>query len=520
MSESATAAPAILGHNKGPVTPPTEQDMLDDLRARFPELDAKMEGFEKDLATYPAKLTLKDEDVAKGLQDLLADMKKHKTILGAHKKTEKGPWDKLVKVVQNFFASREEKVTALMEKWGPIHADFLQQKADEATRIAEERAAAKRAEAEAAERAAEEARQRAAEAEAREAAARKAEQEARERAEAEEARRKAAEEAKLVAEAEERRLAAERKERERAEKARNADNLKAVRQHMKRARALHDELQALETQEKDPDESAAAELDGLVRAGGVISALMGPVRDSPLLDDEQKALVEEIKIELGVMRGAATSRMDAKEKRRRKKLEKEAEAREAEQAQARREAREKQEREEKEARERRETAEREALEAKAREKDARGEVRAAAGEARTAFQDQKEAARDEKAHDTAADRHANAAGRIERKLDNSTPADLSRTRADLGSLGMLRRSWRHNVVDENLLRTALTNAFKADDQSQALSMLIAQLESTDFNGAAYRYMRLHQKSWEGRERIDDVLPGVVFSYEVDGDIRG
>ena len=47
MSDTAT-----IGHNKGPIAAPIDEDVLQDLRTRFPELDEEMAQIENDLATW------------------------------------------------------------------------------------------------------------------------------------------------------------------------------------------------------------------------------------------------------------------------------------------------------------------------------------------------------------------------------------------------------------------------------------------------------------------------------------
>ena len=63
---SETALPPRT-HNNPPVTPPTPEALSDDLKSRFPELESRLDEFVKAFATYPKKLSLKDEDVAASL---------------------------------------------------------------------------------------------------------------------------------------------------------------------------------------------------------------------------------------------------------------------------------------------------------------------------------------------------------------------------------------------------------------------------------------------------------------------
>lgn len=500
MSEAAP-----IGHNRGPVTAPSAEDALADLQARFPEVDIELGQMEKDLAGYPKKLTLKDADVAQALQDLLSKGKKLKSNLAGYKKEEKKPWDGIVKVVQNFFATREEKLATMMADAGAVHEDYLQQKRDEAQRAAEAEAEAQRQAAEAARREREEADRRAAEAEERRLAAEKEEREARERAAAEEARAKAAREEAERLEAEERRLAAERKERERAEKETNADNLKKIRGHMKEADKLNASI--IDAGE-EPSDAEVQQLDALIKPGGIVSLLSSPVANSTLLDDVQRTEIEDVRTRITDLRKAVGERLDAKERRKREKARKEEEEREKAEAEKRRIAREADEERARVAREAREKAEREADEARAGAKDAQAEAREARGEQRAAFSDKKAAGKDAAKAGQVADRAENRADRIDRKLDNSTDADLSRTRGELGSVGSLRRSWKHHIVDEAALRAVcgpLGPHFTTDALENAL----------------FHVMRAHQAAFTG-ERVEGEtigVPGAMFAYETDAQIR-
>lgn len=503
MSE---AAPAPLGHNKGPVTAPSNEDLLADLQARFPEVDQEMGQMEKDLATYPKKLTLKDEDIAKAMQDLLAKGKKLKSNMKGYKKDEKAPWSGLVNVVMNFFTTREEKLDKMLADAGAVHEDFLQQKKDEATRLAEEEAERQRQAAEAARLEAEAAQRRAEEARQREEEAKRAEEEARQRQAAEEARARAAREEADRLEAEERRLADERKARERAEKETNADNLKKIRGHMKEADKLNTAIVAAG---EEPNDAEVQQLDALIKAGGIVSLLITPVGNSHLLDDTQAAEVEEHKARIVELRKAIGDRLDAKERRKRERARKEEEEREKAEAERRRLAREADEERSRVAKEAREKAEKEADEAKASANTAKGEAREARGEQRAAFSDQKGATKDAAKAGQVADRADNRADRVERKLENSTDADLSRTRGDLGSVGGLRRTWKHHVVDEGKLRAVsgpLGPHFTADALENAL----------------FHVMRAHQSAFTG-ERVEGEtigVPGALFTYESDAAIKG
>ncbi len=494
-----------VGGNNPPVTAPPSEDMLADLQRRFPEIDTELTQIEKDLATYPKKLTLKDADVAQALQDLLLKGKKLKSNLAGYKKEEKRPWDGIVKVVQNFFATREEKLAGMMADAAAVHEDYLQQKKDEALRLAEEEAEAQRKAAEAARLEREEADRRAAEAEERRLAEERREREARERAAAEEAREREAKERAAAAEAEEKRLAAERKARERAEREQNADSLKKIRGHMKEAEKLNDS--ALEKGD-ETSQADIQQLDALIKPGGIVSLLAGPVANSSLLDDAQRAEIEEVRARVEALRKAVSERWDAKERRRRVKEAKEAEEREAAAAEVRRLQREEEDRIAEEARKAREAAQQEAAAASQGKKDAQAEAREARGAQRTAFSDAKSAGKEAAKAGQLADRAENRADRIDRKLENSTDADLSRTRGDLGSVGGLHRSWKHHIVDEAALRAA--------------SGPLGPFFTTEaLENALFHVKRAHQSSFTG-ERVEGEtigVPGALFTYESTGQIR-
>ena len=503
---------ATTGHNKPPLTPPASEEALDDLRGRFPELEAKQKEFEAGLATFPKRdIRLDEPDVAAALQDLLGQIKKQRTVISAHKSSEKKPWDAVVKVVQNFFVKHDDGLKALQDEWMPRYEAFATTKRDEAKRKAEEEAERQRQAAEKARREAEEAEERRRQAEAEAATARAREEEARRQAEGEEKRRREAEEAAARAREEERRIADERRQREKAEKEANATALKEIRTLMKAAENLHALAEGAEATEDE-----TKRLDAHIRPGGLVSQLAGPVASSSLLSDEQREEIEVVRTRLADLREAATARFDAKERRRRAKEAKEAEERERAAA-AEREARRKADEEAAaKARAEREKAEAEAAADKEAQRAAQAAAREARADQRDAAREGRTAARDSATAEAEAHRSSNRADRIDRKLENSTEADLSRTRGDLGTVGGLRRSWKHMIVDEAALRAGFINP----DGTMAPSASLAEhLESEALNGAVYRWMRAHQGAWQGRQRVEGELPGVVFTYETDAQIR-
>jgi hypothetical protein len=421
-------------------------------------------------------------------------MKKHKSILAAHKKTEKKPWDGLVKVVQNFFTKFDECIDERLEKWLPVHQAFMDLKKAEAIRKAEEEAEKQRAAEEAARKNADEAEARAATAKAEEEAAKKREEEARARAEEEEKKAAAAKTAAEAAAAEEKRIADKKRMRERAEKEQNAENLRAIRRHMKDVEKLNTLAEAGEA-----SDSEAQQLNALIRPGGIVSVLASPVASSHLLDDDQKAEVEALRLRLDELRKLANAQFDAKERRRRATEAKKAAEQEAATAEERRVAREADEAKAEKARKAYERLQAEADAAKERQRAAKDDVREARADQREAVADHKDATKQAKVADTDADRAANRAGRIERRLEG-TDADIAGPlRGDLGTTGSLTRRWALHIVDEAALR-AMCGPLGEHFTEDAL------------NGAAYRWMQAHQAGFKG-ERVEGALEGVVFMYQ-------
>lgn len=487
------------GHNMPPITAPTDAEFLADLQGRYPEIATKLDEFEKALASYPERLTLKDEAIAANLQDLLGQMKKQQTVWGAFKKSEKKPWDTVVKVVQNFFGKSEDKVDAWLDKYKPIYQQFLDLKEADNRRKAEEAAEAQRAEAKRLQDEADAAEARRLKAEEEAAAAVKREEEARAAAAAAEAEQRAAEERAAAAQAEERRLADAKRARDKAEREGNETALRGIKRHMKDAEKLH----ALCESDEASDEEVK-NFDLLVQAGGVIGNLAGPVAQSLLLDDEQKAEIATVRARLGELRSAVNARHDAKERKRREVARKRAEAEEAAAAEARAAARRAEEEAAARVAEERRVAEVAALQAKGKVTEAKTEVRDARADHREAVSDAKGAVRDGKRLGADADRAENRADRLDRKVTESTDADFSRTRGDLGSVGGITGRWGYEVIDRDaLLRT--------------LGQLAAYLMEDAVDAAVYRWMRAHQGEFEG-ERVEGRLPGCVFMWVRDARI--
>jgi hypothetical protein len=484
-----------IGANKPPIVPPSEQDFLDDLKRRFPEIDTKIAEFEAALKDYPKTFTLADEPVAMALQDLLGQIKKQKTIVAAHKKAEKAPWSGVVNIVMNFFETRSDKLERWEAEWKPIHQQFLDLRDADIRRKAEEQAEKERAEAERLRKEQAEAEDRIRKAEEEAAEARKREAEAREREAQAERDREAAEERARLAKAEEKRLADEKRERDNAEKAQNADGIKAIKDRMKIAERLHE---LGEADEANPSEIEM--LDELIRPGGIIGAIAAPIITSILLDDGQKTHLDTVRERLGELRKAMNDRFDAKERRRREAERKRHEEEEAKQKAAKDVARAQEEREAAERRQAREKAEADAEAAKAAQKAAKTDVREARADQRGASAEQKSAGSDARRLSTDADRTENRADRLERKAgsDESTgPA-----RGELGTKGSLTGRWVRYIQDEAALRAAC-------------GPLGEHFTTSALEGATHQYMVAYRSGWAGERYETPELPGVLFVWERD-----
>lgn len=506
MSDAATHPKT---HNLPPIVAPTELDMFEDLQRRFPELEAKAKEFEKALSEYPEELKLADEEVAAALQDLLGQMRKHQNIIAAHKKGEKKPWDGIVKVVMNFFTKHDDRIDKLLSTWAPRHQAFLELKKADAQRKAEEEAERQRQKAEADRKAAEEAEARAAAARAEEEAARERERIATEAAERAEQERIASVARAEAARKEEQRLAEEKRKRDKAERDNNETALRGAARHMRAAETLH-----AFAEQNDATADEARQLDELIRPGGVIGILIGPVSTSLLLTDEQRTEIEGTRTRLGELRTALAHRLDEKQRKEREEAAKaEAEAQAKARAEAEAKAKAEAEAIAKAAADRAAEEER-ARAAKEEKKQQTAAAREARDDAKEAAQGAKVADRQASVLDESADRSDNRADRIETRLGKSTDADLSRTRGDLGTTGSLTRHWTYSIVDEQALRAG----FIVPGHEAPCAGLAEHLMSDALAGAVYRWMRAHQGSWT-KERIDDALPGVVFMYEQGSTIR-
>jgi len=490
MSDTAT-----IGHNRG-ISLPSDEEMLAELQRKYPEIEREIGEFEKALATFPDELTLEQPDVAEALQDLLGQMKKTQKVWSkAHAPAEKGPLNKLVKVVTNFFTKADERMDGMLDTWAPRYQAYLDKKKVAAERKMAEEAEKQRQAAEAARLAAEAAEEERRKSEARAAEERRKEQEAREAAERAAREKEEAEARAAAAKEEERRLAAEKAAKDRAEKEGNVTALREIKALMKTAEKLH---LLGEADEATEDEIKA--LDELIRPGGTIGTQAGPVASSALLDDDQRTDIEAVRGRLTALRDAINARFNKREQTRREKERKIAEEADAKLAEERRLAREAEDKKLAEARAKREEEEAAVERAKQEKKDSEARAREARGEARSAESGAKAAGKTADRHETDAQRADNRADRVENKLENSTDAELSRSRGDLGTVGSLTRRWAYYITDEAALRAVS-------------GPLGEHLTTTALEGATFHWMRAHQPGWAGQTRVENALPGVVFAYE-------
>lgn len=489
---------AQIGHNKPPVTPPNEGDVLEDLKNRF-KIDDEAKKYEEAFAEFPEKI--EDEAVAASLQDLMRRTTSQKAAWKGQRSAEKKPWDTLAKVVMNFFSKGEDRLDALIETWKPRYQAYLDAKEAENRRKAEEERKRQEEAAEAKRKEAEEADARAREAEERKRKAEEDERKAREETERLERERKEAEEKAEAAKVEAARIEREKKEREKKEREDNESGLRQIRRHMKDAEKLHALAEADEATDTE-----IAQLDAFIKPGGMIGILARPIGDSTLLSDEQKAEIDDVRKRLGEFRDAVNARFDKKEKKRREKEQKEAEERDRIAAEERDKKRKDDEERARKAKEDADAAEAAAKAAKEKHREAQAVVRQARSAGREASADIKDAERDATHAGREADRAENRADRLARKIENSTDADFSRTRGDL-SVGSITGRWVYEIVDEEALR-------------KVCGPLAPHFMTDALEGAVYRWMGAHREGFTGERVTPAELPGVVFKWERDAAIRG
>lgn len=496
MSSPATRG---IGDNKGPLMPPSEDELLDDLRARYPEVEPKLKELTESAASAPKKID-NDEDAGK-VQDLYRTIKKYQSTWKAWRGVEKGPWDKLAKTALNFFKDPEDKLDTIALDLRARHTEFTELKAEKTRAEAAKRAEAERAEADRLRKEAEAAETRRAEAERAQREAEEREARARAEEEAAKERKRLADEAAERARAEEKRIADEKRARETAAKEMNAEVMRQAKPLLKEAKDLHDAAEADE--ESEPSERLAE----LVKEYGEIDSLLVNL-DRSVLTDEQREQVESLDKARKAMRLAMSMRSSAKERKKHAAAEKKREAEDAAAAEERRKVREADEARAAEARRQREGAEAEALKARQEAKDARKDVRAAQGEQDDAAGEARAAEREGGQIGKQADKVERRADRLDNKLATSSDADMSRTRGGF-SVGSLSGRWSPRVKD----RDALVATF---------GVLGPYINPDAVDAALTKYMRQHQGEWADKRKDEMVeiaaLPGTIFDWIPDSRI--
>lgn len=489
----APVAEAKIGHNLAPVIAPTEDAITISLKSQYPKVYSDLDDMLEAAKTFPAEIT--EDDQASALQALIKKMKTSRSSWKAWRGLEKKPWDGVAKIVYNWFIGPEEKIEKVeheletrLTKWSEAKAEQARQ---DAARVAEE----ERKKAEELAAAAAYAAESRLMAEAFTELAEWNEQKARERAVEEERRAAEARVAAEAAAAEQKRIEDEKKARDRAEREDNAEKLKMVRRYMKDAEKLH------EAAAEKGDEAPASDiemLDSMIRHGGTIGLLAGPIAGSTLLDDEQRTEIAGIKTRLDELRKAFSERLDAKENRKRAKARQEAEERERLAADQRRKDREADEERSRMAREERERTEAAALEARGRVTEAKAEVKTHVRAGAEAAAGARDAGREATALGRQAEKQDSRATRTETKAGSMSDADASRHRGDAGTTSSIRGHWKANVIDPRLLPAdQLWNLISDDDKAAAVT----------------KWMRLHQAEWGDKDIVKDALPGVVFTWD-------
>lgn len=500
MSDQATPG---LGHNRGPITPPSETEALADLKARFPNVEVKFRELEEAFNSAPKRIE-NDEDAGK-VQDLYRSMVEFADDWDESRKKEKKPWDKIGKIVQNFFSTPIEKLKDKDTGYAPLlrkrHTEYSEIKAEAARKEAERLAEIQRKEAERLRAEAEAAEQRRIEAERlqREAEEREAKALAEEAAAKE--RRRLADEAAERARAEEKRIAAEKAERERGEK-------EAAKKALREAEKLIKEANGLfSVTEGDEEAEANPRLDEIVRRDGALAQAIGPAMWSHLLtaaemEDRDAILARALEI-----RRADMARLDAKARKKKEAEERKRQAEDEKLAAQRKAAREADEARAAEARRQREEAEADATKAKQEAKDARKDVRAAQGDQDDAADAGRAAEREGRQIGGQADKVERRADRLDNKLATSSDADMSRTRGDY-SVGSLSGRWSPRVVDR-------------DELVKTLGLLGPYLNPDAVDAALTKYMRQHQGEWADKRKaeiVSGLIPGVLFDWIPDSRI--
>lgn len=491
MSSAAFSDREKIGGNFPPVVVPTEQSMLDDLQTRYPEVKSELAEMETALATYPD--VIEDEETAKSLTDNLGKIGKLRKSWKAYRGDEKKPWNTIIGIIQNFFVTGEEKLEGWDTKYRPRLQVYQDKKKAEADAAREAELERQRVETARLLAQAEEAKLDALYAEALVELAEYDEAKARARAEEQERIRKEAQERADALAAQEKARADEKKKRDREERENNDTALKAIRRHMKDAEKLHT---LAEADEANDDEDKT--LDAIVRPGGMVSVLAGPVASSTLLDDDERTEIEGVRLRLNELRTGIEGRSNKRERTKREKARLAEEAADKVRANNRMWDDAYHELEMHDQRKIREAAQAEADLAREAETKAKGSIKDARAANRDASAGLRDAERDVRLTDKDAQRAENRTDRMAKNLENAT--DGGRVRGEFSAVSSQTGRWTHNILDDKALR-AVCGPLGEHFTDDALS------------GAVYQWMVAHRDGFEGERVTDPALPGTIFIWE-------
>lgn len=414
---TAPVADARPGHNRGPVTPPFETDLLDDLKYRYPNVQTKFDELLRSATEVPE--TIQEDEQAGKVQELLRGMGDALRRWKADRTAEKGPWAKLADIAYNFFKDKEDKLSIQEKLIRARHTIYLEKKADAEEKRRAELAETLRKEAARLEQLAKDAKEDALWAEARQELAEWEETNAnRRKREAQEDQLWAEARAELAAYDEGKAL--ERKaEREKLAAMERKIDMAKLKKLNKEADALavKDKAETITDEERDRYRQ-------LIGSGGEIPALQARLAgDRSHLTDEERAELEGEADNLARLRAERIDNHAAAEK------------------------------------------------AKAERVKAQNAERAATKQANTLAAEVKETSREATQLAKGAEKADARAGRAKRQVENATNADLSRTRSELGTVGSLSGRWVHVVEDDAALLAycgPLGKFFTPEDRKNAV----------------------------------------------------
>lgn len=404
----------VLGDNLPPIVPPSEADLLADLTARHPTVEARFKELSAAAATVPVEI--KDEETAKKVQDLLKSMTAAKAAWKALRDQEKGGWDRLAKTAYNFFIGPAEKLDVIIgDRDTPgikaRYDAYLEAKAEAARIETEKRAKEERDKAARVRKEAEEAETRRLQAIADAEAAEERERKARAAVEQAERDRIAAEERRAAAEEAERQALARRREREANERA----ALTLYKQQMTAAVREAKDLSAKEMAGTANDAEKARLAIVLDELATLNRRLAG---SEEFLTPEQIAERQSEQREIDTLKRIQDEAATA------------------------------------------------AKAAKAIETAAKKDVRAAMGDHRAAVTVQKSAATEQRVAERAAEKTEARADRLDRKLLDTNDAEFSRLRG-VATVGSLAGRWYYDVTDFSALPAEALWAYVSQDAKSA-----------------------------------------------------